>query len=154
MIVEAGVSIQAPKTAVWAAMTDFDRAAQTLRGIEKLEIVERPDKGLVGLRWRETRLYFGELATVEKTITAASENGSYQTRARSDGFLFLSTMRLAEHGGVVTLTSIHETRPEGFVARLKATPMFLFRGAIRKALLEDLNDIKAAVEGGPARGGA
>ena len=46
----------------------------------------------------------------------------------------------------MTLTSAHETKPQGIVAKLKSTPMFLFKGVIKKALLQDLNDIKAAVE--------
>jgi hypothetical protein len=33
-------------------------------------------------------------------------------------------------------------------ARLKSLPMGLFKGVIRKAILQDLNDIKSAVERG------
>ena len=48
----------------------------------------------------------------------------------------------------MTLTSSHETKPQGFVARLMSLPMFLFKGVMKKALLQDLNDIKSAVEKG------
>ena len=44
------------------------------------------------------------------------------------------------------MTTIHATEPQGFVAKIKALPMFLFKGTIKKALLDDLNDIKAAAE--------
>ena len=147
MLVEAQVTINAPEAAVWAAITDIENAAEDLSGIEKIEVVEKPASGLVGLRWRETRMYFGKPATVEKWITDAAENRSYKTRAESDGFVFLTTMNISENGGgSVTLTSSHDSQPQGFVAKLKSTPMFLFKGVIRKALMQDLNDIKAAVE--------
>jgi hypothetical protein len=92
-------------------------------------------------------MYFGKPATVEKWITDAAENKFYKTRAESDGFVFLTTMKISENGGgSVTLTSSHDSQPQGFVAKLKSTPMFLFKGVIRKALMQDLRDIKTAVE--------
>ena len=42
--------------------------------------------------------------------------------------------------------SSHDSKPQGMVAKLKSTPMFLFKGVVKKALLQDLNDIKSAVE--------
>jgi hypothetical protein len=127
-------------------MTDIEHAADILSGVLKIEIVERPTTGLVGLRWRETREYFGKPATVEKRITDAVENEAYQTRAEDSGFVFLTTMRIADSGSGCTLVSGHDTQPQGLVAKLKAAPMFLFKGVIRKALLQDLTDLKTAVE--------
>jgi uncharacterized protein YndB with AHSA1/START domain len=147
VIVEAQVAIRGSRAAVWAAITDIEHAAEILGGVEKIEVLEKPARGLVGLKWRETRILFGDPASVDKWITEAAENESYRTRAEMDGFLFLTTMRISESGDGVTLTSAHETRPQGFVARLKSIPMVLFRGVIRKYILQDLNDIKAAVEG-------
>jgi len=47
----------------------------------------------------------------------------------------------------MTLRESHESKPQGIVAKLKAIPMRLFfKGVIKKALLQDLNDIKSAVE--------
>lgn len=147
MIVEAAVTIAGSRTAVWAVMTDIEHAAATFSGIEQVEIVDRPMAGLAGLRWRETRLLFGKPATVEKWITEAVEPESCRTRAESDGFVFVTTKRLVEHDGVVTLTEAHESRPQTFLARLQMIPMGLFfRGAIRTAILQDLNDVKASVE--------
>ena len=91
-------------------------------------------------------MYFGKPATVEKWITDAVENESYKTRAEDSGFVFLTTMRISGGGGGVTLASSHETKPQGIVAKLKSMPMFLFKGMIKKAVLKDLNDIKATVE--------
>jgi len=146
MIVEAKVTINGTKEAVWTAITDIENAAAIISGIKKIEVVERPASGLVGLRWNETRILFGDSATVEKVITDAGENEFYKTRAEDSGFVFLTTMRLSAGEGGVTLTSSHETKPQGIVARLKSLPMFLFKGMIKKAILQDLDDINAAIE--------
>src|SRR5262249_39847379 len=105
-----------------------------------------PANGLVGLKWRETRILFGKPAAVEKWITEAAENEFYKTRAEDSGFVFLTTMRISESSGGISLISSHETKPQGIIARLKSMTMFLFKGIIKKAVLQDLNDIKAAVE--------
>ncbi len=101
---------------------------------------------MVGSRWRETRVLFGKPATVEKWITDAAENEFYETKAESDGFVFLTTKSISERSGGVTLTEAHESKPQTIGAKLSIPMMFLFRGVIRKALLQDLNDIRAAVE--------
>jgi hypothetical protein len=149
MIVEAQVAINGSRAAIWAAITDIENAAAIISGIEAIEIVEKPAHGLVGLRWRETRTLFGKPATVEKWITEAAGNEFYRTRAESDGFVFLTTMRLSESSSGVVLTSAHDSRPQRFTARFLSVPMmFFFRGVVKKAILQDLNDIKAAVEKG------
>jgi hypothetical protein len=146
MLVEAQVTINGSKAAIWAAITNIEHAADIISGIEQIEVVEKPANGLVGLKWRETRLLFGKPATVEKWITDAAENAFYTTRAEDGGFVFVSTMRIAESSGAMTLTSAHETRPQGIVARVQSLPMVLFKGVVKKAILQDLNDYKAAVE--------
>lgn len=146
MIVEAQVTINGSKAAIWNAIADIENASKVISGIKSIEVVEKPATGLVGLKWRETRILFGEAATVAKWITDAAENEFYKTRAEDDGFVFITTMRISEGSGDMTLTSTHETQPVGIVAKLKSLPMFLFKGVIRKAILEDLADIKTAVE--------
>lgn len=150
MIVEVHVTINGSKAAVWAATTDIAHFAQLLSGVEKIEILERPVTGLVELKWKETRILFGKSTTVEKWITEATENEFYITRAEDGGFVFLTTNRISGSDGSVTLTGIHETQPQGFAARLKSLQMVFFKGVIKKAILQDLNDIKAVVEQGNA----
>ena len=146
MIVEAQVLINGSRAATWGVITDIENAAKIISGIKRIEIVEKPANGLMGLKWRETRMLFGDAATVEKWITAAAQDKSYTTRAESDGFVFITTTAVSGDDGRVVVTSSHETQPQGFVARLKALPMVFFRGVIKKAILQDLNDIKSAVE--------
>ena len=148
MIVEAAVTVAGSRTAVWAVITDIDHAATTFSGIEEIEVLSRPLSGLVGLKWRETRILFGKPAAVEKWITDAAEPEYYSARAESDGFVFVSTKRLSEHDGVVTLTESHESQPQTLMARLQMIPMALFfKGVIRKAILQDLHDVNAALGG-------
>ena len=147
MLVEAQVTINGSRAAVWAAVTDIENAAETISGIESIEVVETPAHGLVGLRWRETRMLFGKPATAEKWITEAAENEFYKTRAEDNGFVFITTIRISESSNGMTLTSSHDSQPQGVVPRLMSIPMaLLFKGVARKAILQDLNDIKHAVE--------
>ena len=146
MLVEAQVTINGSRSAVWTVITDIENSSEIMTGIEKIEVLERPANGIVGLRWLETRMLFDKPATVEKKITEAAENEFYTTRAESDGFVFLATMRISEGSGGITLANSHLTRPQGIVARLQSLPMGLFKGVAKKALLQDLNDIKSAVE--------
>jgi hypothetical protein len=146
MIVEAQVTINGSRAALWAAITDIENAAEIISGIEKIEVLEKPANGLVGLKWQETRMLFGKPATVEKWITNAAENEFYTTRAEDRGVVYLTTMSISESRGGMVLTSSHDSKPHGFAARLMSLPMFLFKGVAKKAILQDLNDIKSAVE--------
>ena len=148
MIVEARVTINGSRAAIWAAIIDIENASKIIRGIKNIEVLEKPVDGLVGMRWRETRIYFGKPATVEKRITDAAENEFYKTRSESDGFEFFTTNRISEGSRGTTLTGSHETRPQGVGATLRSIPMLLFKGVVKKAIMQDLNDIKSAVEQG------
>jgi hypothetical protein len=154
-MVAAGVTIRGPRAPTWAAIADIEHAPAIIRGIERIEILERPARGLLGLKWRETRMLFGKPESADKRITAVAEGESYETRAEDGGFVFLTTHTVSGDDGGVTLTGRHESRPQGLKARLTAIPMvLLFRGVIRKAILKDLEDVKAAVERGSSAPGA
>lgn len=148
MLVEAQITINGSRAAIWDVIANIEHSADTISGIERIEVVERPARGLVGLKWRETRMLFGKPATAEKWITDAAEHAFYTTRAESDGFIFLTTIRMSESSsGTITLTSSHDSQPQSVGARLMSIPMgLLFKGVARKAILQDLNDIKSAVE--------
>ena len=147
MIIEAQAVINASKEAVWTVITDIDHAAQTVSGIEEVEVIERPASGLVGLKWRETRTLFGKTATEVMWITDAGEAEFYRTRAESHGAVYVTTMRITEQDDGCLLTMALDSRPQSFAAKLMGIGFgLLFKGATRKAMLQDLNDIKAAVE--------
>ena len=147
MIIEAQVTIDGSKEAIWAVIADIENASESISGIEQVELLERPERGLIGLKWRETRTLFGKTATEEMWITDAAENEFYTARAASHGFIYTSTIRIAEQGGGNSLTMTLISKPQGFVAKLLSIPMGLvFKGVAKKALLQDLNDIKRVVE--------
>jgi hypothetical protein len=147
MIVKAQITIHASKGAIWSAITDIERGAETIRGIEKIEVLEKPANGLVGMRWRETRILFGKPATVEKRITDAAENRFYTTLAESDGFVFLTTKSISQSGDGIVLTEVHDSTPQTIATKLMSIPMgLLLKGVAKKAVLQDMHDIKAAVE--------
>ena len=50
MLVEAQVTINGSKAEVWAALSDIANAADLISGIQKIEVLEKPAHGLVGLR--------------------------------------------------------------------------------------------------------
>lgn len=146
MTVEAQITINSDIKTVWSAITNIQDAAEIISGVEKVEILNKPVNGLVGLKWRETRMYFGKPAVIDKWITDAVENSFYKTRAEMDGFVFLTTMTISGSGDSTRLTSSHETKPQSFIAKLKSLPMIFFRRMLKKAILQDLTDIKTAVE--------
>src|SRR5262249_31528431 len=119
MIVEAQVTINGSRAAISAAITNIENASEIISGIEKIEVLEKPANGLVGLRWRETRMLFGKPATVEKWSTDAAENEFYKTRAEDGGFAFLTTMSISESSGGMTLTSSHDSQPQTIGAKMK-----------------------------------
>src|SRR5687768_2543408 len=92
MKVHAQVHIRAPKEAVWKTITDIKNAPNRISGIQKVEVLEQPPSGVVGLKWRETRTMFGKSATEVMWITKAVENSYYETRAESHGAIYHSRM--------------------------------------------------------------
>jgi hypothetical protein len=146
MKVEAHLNINGTKQEVWKAITDIRNASEIIKGIEKIEIITKPANGILGLRWRETRMYFGKPAAIDKLVTDAVENESYKTKAEMDGFIFLTTLTISDSGNTVNLSSSHETKSQGIIAKIKSIPMIFFKGILKKAILQDLNDIKLAVE--------
>ena len=47
MVVEVQVTINGSRAAIWAAITNIENAAETISGIEKIEVLEKPATGLV-----------------------------------------------------------------------------------------------------------
>ena len=147
MKVEAQTTINAPKAAVWNIITDWENAADRISGIEKIEILEKPENGLVGLKWRETRTMFGKTAVETMWITDEVEGQSYQTRAESHGSIYISHLGITGEDGNCTLTMGFDGTPVTFVSKLMLGLMgWMFKSATLKAIQQDLDDIKAAAE--------
>ena len=63
-----------------------------ISGIEKIEVLEKPSHGLVGLKWEETRIMFGKTAIEIMWITEAEDNSHYQTRAEHRNVVYISKL--------------------------------------------------------------
>jgi hypothetical protein len=146
MKVDAHIKILGDKSNVWKTITNIKDFPNVLSGVEKIDLLNQPSNGLVGLKWRETRMYFGKPSAIDKWVVDAVENEHYKTRAEMDGFIFLTTMTVSQVDDSTTLTSTHETKAEGFIAKLKSLPMIFFKGTLKKAILKDLTEIKVVVE--------
>jgi carbon monoxide dehydrogenase subunit G len=148
MKMEVSELIDAPRAEVWRVITDIDDSASIISGIEKVEVLERPENGLVGLKWRETRTMFGQTATEVMWITNAEEQVSYETRAENRGAIYQSGFKLSDEAGKTRLTMFFEGVPTSFFGRLmSAITSPFFKGATEKAIKQDLIDIKAKAEG-------
>jgi hypothetical protein len=146
MLVEAQVTVNGSREAVWAAVSDVENTSNILSGVESIEVLERPANGLVGLQWRETRVLFGKPAAVDKWIIEAVDNEHYTTRAEDRGIVYTTTMRLLENRGSTILIGSHGSDAQGFSAKVMSLPMVLFKGVMKKAILQDLYDFKSAIE--------
>lgn len=149
MKVEAQTHVDAPLEPVWKVITDIEGAGETIHAIEELEVLEKPESGLVGLKWRETRTVFGKTATETMWITEAVENDFYKTRAESHGCVYLTTLSVSEEEGGTLLRMSLKGEAQTFGAKLmSAVFSVFFKGGMRKAIEQDLADIKATVEAG------
>jgi hypothetical protein len=146
MTVTVTEEINAPVAAVWNLVTDIDRWTNTISGIVAVEVVERPESGIVGLKWRETRMLFGKEAVETMWISAAEPNRWYEATAINHGAVYSTRISMEERNDKVALTATFSTRPTTIGSRLMSVFAFLFNGTMRKLLQQDLRDIRSAVE--------
>ena len=148
MKVNVNVAVNAARERIWQVITDLENSPNTISGINKIEILDQPESGLVGLKWRETRTMFGKEATEVMWITEAVDNEYYLTRAESHGSIYVTKMAIEKQNDTTILSMEFDGQPQTLSARIMwALTGFMFKSATKKALLQDLNDIKAAAEG-------
>ena len=147
MKIQVQISINDTKENVWRVITDIEGSVNNIKGIEKIEILEKKENEFIGLKWRETRTMFGQTATEVMWITEAVENEYYRTRAESHGAIYKTEFLLTKNGESTDLIMSFDAELVTFKAKLMSIMGFLFISATRKALNEDLKDIKIAVEG-------
>ena len=147
MQAEVHVDVRAPRKVVWDVVTDIPNATKTIKAIEKIEVLDKPAQGIVGLKWRETRTMFGKKATEVMWITGAAEASHYDTRAESHGAVYTTRIALADAPEGTRLTMEFRGEPQTMGAKL-LNVLFgtLMKGSVQKALQKDLEDIKAAAE--------
>jgi hypothetical protein len=139
--------VAAPVDTVFEAASDVERAAEHIRGIEKIELLTPVPIG-VGTHWRETRKMMGHEATETLEITAFDRPRSYTIGCQSCGSYFETTFRFASAtAGATDVIVDVNCEPRSFMAKLMA-PLgkFMFAKMLRKCMDDDLADIKRTAE--------
>jgi uncharacterized membrane protein len=146
MTITVSEKIDAPRERIWDLITDIDGWAETISGIVSIEVINRPENGVVGLKWREKRVLFGKEAVETMWISAAEPNRWYETTAENHGAIYSTRLSLDEMNDEVVLTMTFSAKPTTTVARLMSVISFMFNGTLRKMLQEDLADIRRVAE--------
>lgn len=146
MTITVSEKINAPRQRVWDLITDSDVWVDTISGIKSVEVLHKPGSGIVGLKWREKREFFGKEATETMWITAAEPGHWYETNALNHGMFYTTRLSVAELDGSTTLTMTFAATPTTLLARLMMPFSMMFNGVVRKALQQDLSDIRQAAE--------
>jgi len=147
MELSASINIERPVEDVWKAIIDFENCSNYIESIIKLDIIDQPKDTLIGFKWKETRVMFGKEATETMWITDYTENEYYQTRAESHGSIYTSRLSIVPVGEDTQLTMSFSGQAQTFTAKLLSSIMgFMVKGAMKKAILKDLTDIKMHLE--------
>ena len=147
MMVTEVIEINQTKDAVWKAITDIENSGRMITSILKINILNKPSSGIIGLKWEETREMFGKEASETMWITDSQTNEYYSTRAQSHGSVYITKLSLAAIDNGTLLTMAFSGIPQSFIAKFLSFLMApLIRNSIKKALIKDLADIKAYVE--------
>lgn len=148
MNVSVDVAIKGTKEAIWQAITDIEGSVDRISGIQKVEVLENPETGFVGFKWRETRTMFGKEATEVMWVTDAEENKGYQTRAESHGAIYVSTFTIEEKEDHCVLTMGFGSESTGIGGKLmEGIFSRMMKKNLEKDMRKDLEDIKAYIEG-------
>ena len=142
MFVQSQIKISASKEKVWNVISNIENAADVFSDIKNIQIVDRPQNGLIGLRWKEIREFMGKDAEETMWITDAVINKFYTSEAKNSGCLYHSSLVLEECDEGVWVSKTFKSTPETFLAKILAPMMRLMQGTMRKCLARDLEDIK------------
>jgi len=147
MNIKAEATIKGTKENIWKVITDIENAPANIKAIESVEILEKPEGTLVGLKWTDTRTLFGKTAKETMWITEAEDYKYYKTRAESHGAIHLSNTYIKEMEGATILGIEFTSKPQTFGAKVMAAILgFMFKNATKKAFLKDLENIREVVE--------
>ena len=138
--------INGSKEDIWNVITDIEHSEQNISAINKIEVLEKPEK-LNGLKWKETRTMFGKEATEVMWITESEENHYYKTRAESHGMVYVSSMSIEDEGDHEVLIMGFEGEAQSFGGKVM-NMLFgkMMMSSMEKAIMKDLEDIRNVVE--------
>jgi len=138
-------SSMASASSIWRVFVELEHAAERISAIQAVEIVKRPDSGLEGTEWLETRLMFGRASTEQMQISHVVEGQLVEVDSSASGCRFVSKMTLQDNGDKRIIGMSFEAFPTNIFARL----IMKFLGAkmlkdISRMIEQDLQDIDTA----------
>lgn len=146
MAISVAEEVNAPRERIWDLITNPDAWTDMISGIISVDVLDRPQHGVVGLKWREKRLMFGKEAEETMWVTAAEPMHWYETRAENHGMIYTTRISIDEEGDKTIVRMTFSAAATTFAARLMSLLSFMFNGALRKALQRDLKDIRQTAE--------
>ena len=138
-------TIAAPLERVFEIATDLGRLPDTMSGIDSVEVLT-DGPFAEGARWRETRTLYGKRATEEMWVTGFDPPRSYVVEAESHGAHYRTEITFATDGDGTRVTFLFGARPVSFMARLLSFLTRMMMKSVKKALAQDLADLKTAAE--------
>jgi len=149
MTITTSVTIDASRERVWNVITDFDNAEENIASVLDLQVLNKPETGWIGFKWKETRKMFGKEAEETMTISQCVEGQWYETTANNHGTVYTSRLEITEISSEqCSLTMSFGHKPDTVAAKIMSVFSFAFTGAIKKAFQADLRDIKQVAETG------
>lgn len=139
--------IGAPANATFAVIPDVNSWPVVISAIEKIEVLTPGPVG-VGTRFRETRQMFGRSATEEMTIAEIEPPTRLVLTARNHGVEYTTVHMIAPTDSGCRVTVSFEGKPVEMLARVMAFLMRPLAGHLKRALQQDLDDLKRALERG------
>ena len=141
-------SINAKPQRVFELMSDFEHAGDYISAINKVEMHTEGPVG-VGTRFTETRTMFGKEATETMEVSIFEPGQSYTLLAGSHGSRYTSIMRALPEGDGTRVEFEFHAEPHSFMAKTMSMLLGpLMKGAVAKAMGQDLEDLRVAAEAG------
>jgi hypothetical protein len=144
--IQDSINIRADRKRVFEVFCDLDNAAANVSAITRIEVLAGPTQLDLGTTWRETRTMFGKEATEEMRVTGYEKDVSYVAEAESRGTHYRSEYRFTPDGSGTRVDMTFDGTPLTVGARVAGVLGALFAGAAKKALHQDLVDLKRTSE--------
>ncbi|NOT00066.1 MAG: hypothetical protein HOP29_05520 [Phycisphaerales bacterium] len=139
-----------PET-VFERASDFHHAPQVIPAIVRVEMLtDGPVR--VGTRFRETRMMFKREATETMEVLEFERPHRYLLGMESCGCRYRTEFRFTPNGQGTNVQMQFDGRPLTFFAKVMSVLMKPMMKSLAKMVEKDLDDLKAAIESGKARG--
>ena len=88
MHVSTSLYIDKPLESVWNLITDIPNLESFISAIKDITVLHKPETGMYGFKWRETRDVLGKEIRETMTITEYIEYSYYHTHSESYGSIY------------------------------------------------------------------